>query len=320
MMSKSTERIRIEDALKYLYRCERSQRRPALQSLADELQLKPDEAAALAAEMVRSELLSIEGDDFQLTATGRAYALQIIRAHRLWERYLADKTGYSAAEWHEQADHYEHHLSPTETDALAANLNYPAHDPHGDPIPTAKGELPPRRGQPLTTLAVGQMARIVHLEDEPEAIYAQLAAQGLAPGLVIELKENSPEQICFQVNHHIHSLAPVAAANITVTPLTRAETLAITTCERLADLSIGESAKVVSISPACRGPERRRFMDLGILPGTVIKAELVSPGGDPTAYLIRGALIALRKEQANLINIVRTPAPTSSRPAETEVD
>jgi Fe2+ transport system protein FeoA len=44
-------------------------------------------------------------------------------------------------------------------------------------------------------------------------------------------------------------------------------------------------------------------MDLGILPGTIIKAEMRSPGGDPTAYLIRQSLIGLRKEQANLIQI-----------------
>ena len=46
-------------------------------------------------------------------------------------------------------------------------------------------------------------------------------------------------------------------------------------------------------------------MDLGIVPGTVIEAEMKSPGGDPTAYRIRGAMIALRKEQANQIHIAR---------------
>ena len=46
-------------------------------------------------------------------------------------------------------------------------------------------------------------------------------------------------------------------------------------------------------------------MDLGILPGTIIKAEMISPSGDPTAYRIRGALIGLRQEQASLINITR---------------
>ncbi len=51
------------------------------------------------------------------------------------------------------------------------------------------------------------------------------------------------------------------------------------------------------------GLERRRMMDLGILPGTSIEAELVSPLGDPTAYLVRGALIALRREQARQITV-----------------
>ena len=51
------------------------------------------------------------------------------------------------------------------------------------------------------------------------------------------------------------------------------------------------------------GPERRRMMDLGILPGARIEIAMTNPLGDPTAYLIRGATIALRKEQAQLIEI-----------------
>jgi Fe2+ transport system protein FeoA len=68
---------------------------------------------------------------------------------------------------------------------------------------------------------------------------------------------------------------------------------------------LGETAKVVNISHLCRGAERRRFMDLGILPGTVVKAEMISPSGDPTAYRVRGAVIGLRREQAALIHITR---------------
>jgi Fe2+ transport system protein FeoA len=48
-------------------------------------------------------------------------------------------------------------------------------------------------------------------------------------------------------------------------------------------------------------------MDLGILPGTSVVAEMRSPGGDPTAYRIRGALIALRREQAELIQVKNSP-------------
>jgi ferrous iron transport protein A len=53
-----------------------------------------------------------------------------------------------------------------------------------------------------------------------------------------------------------------------------------------------------------RGLERRRMMDLGILPGTRIAVEMKNPLGDPTAYRIRGAVIALRREQAQTIRII----------------
>lgn len=72
---------------------------------------------------------------------------------------------------------------------------------------------------------------------------------------------------------------------------------------RLSDLTRGERGQVVEISSQCRGLERRRLLDLGFLPGAELKVELTSPGGDPVAYRIRGALIALRKEQADLIQI-----------------
>lgn len=67
-------------------------------------------------------------------------------------------------------------------------------------------------------------------------------------------------------------------------------------------LQAGQTAVVVALTNT--GPSRRRFMDLGILPGTQIQIELRSPLGDPTAYRVRGAVIALRREQATQIQIV----------------
>ena len=71
----------------------------------------------------------------------------------------------------------------------------------------------------------------------------------------------------------------------------------------LADLRYGESGRVLSISQQFEGMVRRRLLDLGVLPGTVITAEMRSPSGDPTAYRIRDAVIGLRAEQARMINI-----------------
>ncbi|HYO87638.1 MAG TPA: FeoA family protein [Candidatus Limnocylindrales bacterium] len=72
----------------------------------------------------------------------------------------------------------------------------------------------------------------------------------------------------------------------------------------LDELTLGQNATVISLQAT--GLARRRLMDLGILPGTVLQAELRSPMGDPVAYRVRGALIALRKSQAREIEITLT--------------
>ena len=297
----TTERILSEDLLKHVYSCQQNGHRPTITSIAGALQISPNEATLLVTKMADHNLLHLEDAEIYLTSGGQDYALQIIRAHRLWERYLADETGFHEAEWHDRADQQEHSLSPAEVEALSARLGHPTHDPHGDPIPTAKGHFVPHGGHPLTTLKNGNSARIVHLEDEPPIVYAQLVAEGLCPGLEIRLTEISPQRVCFWADGKEHILAPIVASNISVLPLK--QPVEIEHLERLSSLKIGEKGQVVNISPACRGAERRRFMDLGILPGTVIKAEMVSPSGDPTAYRIRQALIGLRKEQADYINI-----------------
>jgi Fe2+ transport system protein FeoA len=66
-------------------------------------------------------------------------------------------------------------------------------------------------------------------------------------------------------------------------------------------LAPGQTAVVAALHSD--GLERRRLMDLGILPGTAIQVEMKSPLGDPVAYLVRGALVALRREQARKIEI-----------------
>lgn len=69
----------------------------------------------------------------------------------------------------------------------------------------------------------------------------------------------------------------------------------------LADLQPGQSAVVVGLHS--QGLERRRMMDLGIVPGTTVRAEMRSPLGDPVAYSVRGATVALRQQQAHLVLI-----------------
>ncbi len=305
---KMTRRILREDALKHIHRCERYGRRPSIESLAGALQISVDRSASLLSELQAAGFVLFEGDDFELAPRGHSYALHILRAHRLWERYLADETGYAREDWHEQAEDVEHFLSPEDAEALAAELGYPTHDPHGDPIPTAAGDMVPHGGKPLTEAKLHQPVRIVHLEDEPETVYAQLVAEGLSLGMEASLLEISSLRIRFWANGDEHILAPVVAASISVVPMPEVGIGAEAHHEWLSDLHLGERGEVMAISQSSRGTERRRFLDLGILPGTIITAEIASPGGDPTAYRIRDALIALRSEQADLIRIRKLSA------------
>jgi DtxR family Mn-dependent transcriptional regulator len=301
-----TKRVLSEDALKHIYKREMAERQPSMESIAGALHISLNETAALFAEMEADELVKVEQGNIRLTSKGRETALHTIRAHRLWERYLAEETGYGEEAWHEQAEMWEHALTPDAADDLSAQLGHPRYDPHGDPIPTSSGTLVSHGGQPLTKVSGDSTARIVHLEDEPEVVYAQLVAEGLHLGQIVHIIESSPERVRFWTNGNEHVLAPIVAANISVITLTRQETLEsedeVGQC-RLSTLALGETAEVVAISHASRGADRRRLLDLGVVPGTMIKAETRSPSGDPTAYIIRGALIALRENQAKMIKV-----------------
>ena len=299
-----SERVILEDILKHLYHCEYGQRTATVQSLSGAIGMPQDKIANILKNIEERELISVEGASIHLTSKGREYALRVIRAHRLWERYLAEETGHRDSEWHKKAEHQEHRISLSEANALAAKMGNPPYDPHGDPIPTRMGDLPPLRGQPLATLSIGGQGTIVHLEDEPEGIYAQLVAEGLHLSMVVQLIQVTPKQVCFSVGGREHVLAPIVAANVFVIPRVVKEN-GDEVFETLARLEPGQQAMVVRLVPNCRGLERRRLMDLGILPGTIVKAELRSPSGDPTAFQIRGALIALRAGQSSHIQITK---------------
>jgi DtxR family Mn-dependent transcriptional regulator len=295
-----TERAQIEDVLKQIYNLEMNGERPSIQTISGALQIPPEKAVDLVAKIEAAELALREGDRLKLTADGRQAALQLLRAHRLWERYLADATGYSEEEWHPQAERLEHLLSSEDAEALSARLGHPTLDPHGDPIPSASGEMIAPAGAALTSANLDQPVRIVHIEDEPAPIYAQIVAEDLHPGMILRVAEGSPQSIRFWSDRGEHVLAPIVAANINVIPVEITEPLSGLGLDALRPGQVGE---VIAISPACRGLERRRLLDLGITPGTMITSEFISPSGDPVAYRIRDALIALRRQQAKNIHI-----------------
>ncbi len=302
-VSQLDRRVQREDALKIIHQAERNRKYFTVEDLSRALKISAANAADLLKDMEEKELVTLTGPNPKLTATGQQYALRVIRAHRLWEQYLAEETGHEESRWHTLADRYEHQMTPEQINALSAQLGNPTHDPHGDPIPQADGKFVAHGGAPLIDMPLDDLLQIVHMEDEPETVYAQLVAEGLHPGMQIQLTEKTPQRIRFWANGEEHVLAPVFAASISVRPVSVPAKETPCTGRPLHTLKPGQSGAVVSLSTRLRGAERRRMMDLGILPGTVIHAEMISPVGDPIAYRIRGALVALRREQADLICI-----------------
>lgn len=296
-------RIHQEDALKHLLKLEAKGQNANLDSVAGALHLKPNQTAQLLDQMERQSLVTHAQGHLTLEPKGRDLALHIIRSHRLWESYLADQTGTSEAHWHPQAERQEHLLTPQQTDALAAQLGHPTRDPHGDAIPLPGGHLPDDQGLALPTAPADCVLRIEHIEDEPPAIYSQLTHAGLRPGMEVLILEKSNHQVRLWAEGAVHALTPIQASNITVTPLPNLTRDHLPGSQHLGDLPTGQTATVVGLSPACRGQERRRLLDLGFVPGTAIEAEMRGPGGDPTAYRLRSTLIALRREQAAFIRI-----------------
>ena len=296
------ERILLEDGLKHLYDCEYHRRTASVASLAGALEVPRSRAAAVLIRLESLGLVSTLEHGMALTRDGREEALRMVRIHRLWERYLAERTGVSRSRWHEEAERREHHLSVEETERLSQEMGHPAYDPHGDPIPTAEGEVPPPQTVPLPALEEGELARIEHVEDEPQEVYRQLTEAGLYPGTRVQLVGIGEEEVQLVADGRTHSLPPVVAGNVFVHPV---DGEMPGPYDSLDDLARGERARVVRISPACRGLERRRLLDLGLLPGTEVLVEMVSPTGDPVAYQVRGATVALRRRQAGQIQVER---------------
>lgn len=298
-----TARVLQEDALKHIQKLEFGNRSATLESVAGALNLDGNRAVALISEMEKLDLIQRDGNRLTLTEEGSQVAMNVIRAHRLWEQYLAEHTGYNQSEWHSQAERFEHDFSSDELDELAGSLGNPIYDPHGDPIPTKEGQLWEHDSVLLTEVKAQQTGLICHVGDEPEAVAAQIEAEGLLPGMVARVVENSKQRVRFWTNGNEHTLAPVVAASINVQLLdeeVQAEGIGGITLDNLAK---GKKAKVLVLSPRLRGAERRRLMDLGLLPGTLIEAEVSSPMGDPVAYRVRDSLIALRSEQARNIQV-----------------
>lgn len=162
-------------------------------ALSERLEVSPASASAMVKRLESMGLVEREPyHGVQLTPAGERVALEVVRHHRLLELYLAEALGMSWDRVHEEAEVLEHAISPALSDLIAAKLGNPTHDPHGDPIPTADGEIDEAQTRALTELAPGERGRFTRVSDSNPDMLRYLSDRGIAPGDEIELVGREP--------------------------------------------------------------------------------------------------------------------------------
>lgn len=191
-------RIEEEDVLKHVFRMSDGEP-PAPAAIAEALGQSPSKIRQVLQRLRKKALIA--PDAIRLTEQGKARAAALVRAHRLWETYLAKRTGLKPEQIHDDAEHLEHLLPEEMLDTIDESLGFPAVDPHGSPIPPKEG-LPEH---PLNTLRPGQRARIAEHQPDTQVV-ADLWRLGLPPGTEVELVQAENGEVVIRYNGRLQRL------------------------------------------------------------------------------------------------------------------
>jgi DtxR family Mn-dependent transcriptional regulator len=192
--------------------------------LAAAMEVAPGTATAMIKTLANAELADYEPRaGVRLTRCGEQLALHVLRRHRLVEQLLVDVLGLDWSEVHEEAEALEHAISDRVLARIDELLGHPRVDPHGDPIPSPKGELPPREAQSLCDCPVGKPLCVSRVLDQAAGFLRMLDRVGLTPGTRIRVRERdaSADAVTLCVsNGEAITLGSQAAAKILVQPAT----------------------------------------------------------------------------------------------------
>ncbi|MBL1131160.1 MAG: metal-dependent transcriptional regulator [Chloroflexi bacterium] len=186
----------VEDYLKTIYMLAQEESPVSTSRIAEARGVKPASATSMIQRLAKFKLVNYEKHyGVTLTDAGEKVALEVIRHHRLIELYLIEALGFTWDEVHEQADILEHFISEKLEERIAAALNHPKFDPHGDPIPNREGAMVWVDARPLTAVPPGIEATITRiLEDSNAELLRYLADLGLIPGTQVRVVAIAPFQ------------------------------------------------------------------------------------------------------------------------------
>lgn len=128
----------------------------------------------------------------RLTAEGRRQALALVRRHRILESFLVKVLELDSSDVHDDAEVLEHHVSDRVLAAMDRLLGHPAEDPHGHPIPDARGRLPKRALAPLSAAGAGDRLVVRETRDRDHGRLVRWKQLGLVPGAKVRVVEVRP--------------------------------------------------------------------------------------------------------------------------------
>lgn len=156
--------------------------------LALSLAVKPSSVNVMLKRLREKSLIEYEKyGKIYLNEEGKRIGMEIIRKHRLWETFLYDKLDFTWDEVHEVAEQLEHIQSAKLVEKLDVFLGFPAFDPHGDPIPTSKGEINITPKVLLSEIEVGNKCKMVAVNDNSAVFLKYVHELGIAINNEIEV-------------------------------------------------------------------------------------------------------------------------------------
>jgi DtxR family Mn-dependent transcriptional regulator len=193
----SVASLTIENYVKAIYQLSAvaDDRAAATGKLAESLGVSPGTVTSMLKTLSESGLAEYTPyEGARLTEAGRTLALRVLRRHRLIELFLVRTLNLTWDEVHEEAENMEHAVSDLLIDRIDAYLDYPATDPHGDPIPKADGTVARSSGRRLSQLPVGARFRVARVLDQSTDFLRYLTETGLklsAEGTVVANRAES---------------------------------------------------------------------------------------------------------------------------------
>jgi DtxR family transcriptional regulator, Mn-dependent transcriptional regulator len=185
--------VAVQDYLKAIYVLEAAGERVTTSALARRMGVSAPSATAMTKRL--DELGLVERLPYRgvaLTNEGRLGALEVLRHHRLLERYLVDRLGLALDEVHAEAELLEHALSEELEAKIDEELGFPTHDPHGDPIPDRELRLVHGESRSLLDLEPGARGSIARVPDGDSELLRYLGELGLVPDAHVEMLVQAP--------------------------------------------------------------------------------------------------------------------------------